>query len=246
VQTLIGQRRIADDAVFVPGHSGDFLAGSHVPKEFAARRHLLRDELLQAMFDAHYSLWDWPKTSASLMRRTFTERIERVVGPINDGATEAAADTFECWDCEERQAKFIVNSVRAYEFFDHEWRLPLFDAELMDFWSAIPMSGRLGRRLYFEFVRRHQNLPVTVPNTDRGPVTRTGVRLIDALGLRHAAKTIRRELRRIGWRRQYERADLGWFGLIEPNEFRNRYTGRENGHAFFAARYLDRLNRAPE
>ena len=56
------------------------------------------------------------------------------------GTAEQAADTFECWDCQERQAKFIVNSVRAYEFFGFEWRLPLFDAELMDFWSRIAVG----------------------------------------------------------------------------------------------------------
>ena len=29
--------------------------------------------------------------------------------------------------------------------------------------------------------------------------------------------------------------------MINAEEFRTRYTGRENGHAFFALRYLDAL-----
>jgi asparagine synthase (glutamine-hydrolysing) len=243
VQALVAQQRIARDAVFVPGHSGDFLAGSHVPKHFAERRHVSRGELLQAIFDAHYSLWDWPKPAAATMRRAFAGRIERVVGPITAGTAEQAADAFERWDCEERQAKFIVNSVRAYESFGFEWRLPLFDAELMDFWSRIALAGRMRRRLYFEFVRRHQRLPVTEPNTDRGPLLATAARLLDAAGLRPLATRLRRRLKKLAWQRQYDCGDLGWFALVEPDEFRKRYTGRENGHAFFVLRYLDALAR---
>ena len=241
VQALVTKKRIERDAVFVPGHSGDFLAGSHVPKHFAHRQHISRNELLQAMFNTHYSLWDWPKSDATTMRRVFASRIERVVGPIEDGTAEQAADTFECWDCEERQAKFIVNSVRAYESFGFQWRLPLFDAELMDFWSRIALRGRLRRRLYFEFVRRHQRLPITEPNTDRGPLLASGVRLLQAAGLRPLATEVRRRLRKGAWRHQYHHGDLGWFALIEPDEFRKRYTGRENGHAFFVLRYLAAL-----
>jgi len=243
VQVLVAQQWIARDAVFVPGHSGDFLAGSHVPKYFAERRHVSRGELLQAIFDVHYSLWDWPKSAAATMRRAFAGRIERVVGPITAGTAEQAADTFERWDCEERQAKFIVNSVRAYESFGFEWRLPLFDAELMDFWSRIALAGRMRRRLYFEFVRRHQRLPVTEPNTDRGPLLATAARLLDAAGLRPLATRLRRRLKKLAWQRQYDCGDLGWFALVEPDEFRKRYTGRENGHAFFVLRYLDALAR---
>ena len=241
VQALLAQNKLSPDAVFVPGHSGDFLAGSHVPRAYADRARITRGELLQSLFDAHYSLWDWPNDAASEMRRIFANRIERVIGPLTDGTAEQAADAFECWDCQERQAKFIVNSVRAYEFFGFEWRLPLFDAELMDFWSRIPLEGRLRRRLYFEFVRRYQRLPLTEPNTDRGPLLSAAVKLVDACGLRRLGTHARRHWRKLAWRRQYHHADLGWFALIDAEEFRTRYTGRENGHAFFALRYLDAL-----
>lgn len=241
VQALVAQDKLSPDAVFVPGHSGDFLAGSHIPQQYKDRVRISRTELLQSIFDAHYSLWDWPTHAAGEMARIFTNRIERVIGPATDGTAEQAADTFECWDCQERQAKFIVNSVRAYEFFGFEWRLPLFDAELMDFWSRIPLDGRLRRRLYFEFARRYQRLPLVEPNTDRGALLRTAVRLIDASGLRPAAKRARRYLMKSTWRTQYDHGDLGWFALIEPKEFRMRYTGRENGHAFFALKYLEAL-----
>jgi hypothetical protein len=241
VHALVAQKRIERDAVLVPGHTGDFLTGGHVPQSFAGRQRITADELLLAIFDAHYSLWDWPSDAKAEMRRVFRGRIEHVIGPVTNATVEQAAADFERWECQERQAKFIVNSVRVYEFFGLEWRLPLYDAELMDFWSRITLSGRLRRRLYFDFVRRHQRLPLTAANTDRGPLLATAVRLLDAGGLRPLATRLRRLVRRCAWRAQYERGDLGWFALVEPTEFRERYTGRESGHSFLALRYLGLL-----
>jgi asparagine synthase (glutamine-hydrolysing) len=239
------QRRgdIPRDAVFVPGHSGDFLAGSHIPKWYASQPALTREDILRSLFDVHFSLWDWPADEKETLRRALAERIERVIGPIRTSTPEEAADAFERWDCHERQAKFIVNSVRVYESFGYEWRLPLFDAELMDFWSRVPIEGRIGRRLYFEFVKKHQQLPITPANMDHSAPIATANRLVDRLGLRPFAKRAQRALRRIGWRHQYDGDNLAWFGLVDPQVFRARYTGREIGHSFFALQYLDLVTR---
>lgn len=238
------QRRgeLAGDAVFVPGHSGDFLAGSHIPLWYAGRSRITREEVLQSIFSAHYSLWDWPRERDDRLRSALVQRIEQVCGPITDGTPEEAADRFECWDCQERQAKFIVNSVRVYESFGYEWRLPLFDAELMDFWSRVPLSGRVGRRLYFEFARRHQELPITPANTDRPMPVVHAIRAIKRTGLWPYAKRVQRALRRLQWRKQYDGVDgMGWFALVDREQFRSLYTGREIGHSFFALKYLDAI-----
>ncbi len=242
VYELRARSALPSDAVFVPGHSGDFLAGSHIPRWFSARTSIGRDELIRAIFDAHYSLWHWPPGDADRLRVEFTRRIEEIVGTIEDGSPEQAADVFERWDCAERQAKFIVNSVRVYESFGFEWRLPLFDSELMDFWSRAPLGARVGRRLYFEFASRHQRLPITEANTDRAAPIAAGVRLIGRLGLRPLAKRLQYALRRIRYRRQYERSDMAWFALVDRDEFRRRYTGREIGHSFFALQYLTAID----
>ena len=230
---------LPDDAVIVPGHSGDFIAGSHIPKWFQDRARLDRRQVLQSLFDAHYSLWDWPSDPDEALWRNFAERVERVTGPIGNCSAEEAADAFECWDCQERQAKFIVNSVRVYESAGLEWRLPLFDSELMDFWSRIPVESRLGRRLYFEFVARCQRLPITPANTDHSAAVVAAIRWMDRLGLRPLAKRGRRLWRRAKWQEQYEGGDMAWLSLVDSSEFRARYTGREIGHSFFALKYLD-------
>jgi len=57
-------------------------------------------------------------------------------------------------DWQERQAKFIVNSVRVYEFWGYEWRIPLWDNQLMDFFSGVPLKLRLEKKLYDPLVDR--------------------------------------------------------------------------------------------
>jgi asparagine synthase (glutamine-hydrolysing) len=46
----------------------------------------------------------------------------------------------------QRQPKFIVNAVRTYEYFGYEWRLPLWDKDLVSFWLSIPLSVRNGKK----------------------------------------------------------------------------------------------------
>lgn len=239
VRALIADGRIAPDSVFVPGHSGDFVAGSHIPASFGGRASISRQEVLDTLLAAHYSLWDWPVGREAGLRARFERRIEAVTGPLRDGTPEEAADAFERWDLRERQAKFICNSVRVYESEGCEWRLPLFDHELMDFWSRIPIDLRIGRRLYFAFARQRQALPVTEANTDRNAVVRTIVRGIDAAGLRPAMKRLRQAVRKSRWRHEYASSPLGWLALVDPGLFGRTYTGKELFHSYMALRYRD-------
>ena len=68
--------------------------------------------------------------------------------------TFAAASAW--FNVQERQAKFIVNSVRAYEYFGYEWLIPLWDNALFDFWAKVPITLRYQRRLYFQAVNHRQ------------------------------------------------------------------------------------------
>ena len=53
-------------------------------------------------------------------------------------------------DWQERQAKFITNSIKTYDFFGFESRQPMWDKEIVDFWLRIPAKERVGREPLFE------------------------------------------------------------------------------------------------
>lgn len=238
VWELAQKSEIPPDSVFVPGHSGDFLAGSHIPGWFIKRQIISRRELLDAILGAHYSLWEWDREKRDL-REEFDRRIELVVGRLGDCPPALASDIFELWDLEERQAKFICNSVRVYESLGYDWRLPLFDHELMDLWARVPLGKRVSRNLYMEFARARQSLPVTAPNRDRNELAALILKGVERAGLRPLAKEIRRRARRWMWKRQYESSTLAWFALVDPGFFAKTYTGKEILHSYMAAGYRD-------
>ena len=140
-------KAIPDDAVFVPGHSGDFLAGSHIPGHFISKARIGPRGVARAILSEHYSLWDWRGTQEAM--EPLLE--PRVLALLQDPPMETPSDAaraFECWDWQERQAKFIVNACRAYEFWGFDWRIPLWDNEMLSFWGRVPLELRLGKRLY--------------------------------------------------------------------------------------------------
>jgi asparagine synthase (glutamine-hydrolysing) len=241
VLELQSDKRLPPDSVIVPGHSGDFLAGSHIPKSYGTHPTMSRREVLDSLLTAHYSLWDWPRAGGPELRERFDQRIESIVGPITDCSPEEAADVFERWDLQERQAKFICNSVRVYESFGLEWRLPLFDGELMDFWARVPVALRSGRRLYFEFTDTRQRLPITEANKDHGALTVWLIECVEAAGLRPAAKRVQRIVRKFRWRQQYSTSPLAWLVLVDRDVFRRTYTGKELFHSYLTLRYRNLL-----
>ena len=148
VKTMQEQELIPSDSVFVPGHSADFLQGSHLPAEFAIGHSFSKSELISQIVKSHYRLWPNPGKDDVF---AFAKRIETVIDIPEkmDGFT--AASLYEQWDFSQRQAKFIINSLRVYESFGYEWRLPLWDTEMLDFWSAIPLQYRPSRKLWHRY-----------------------------------------------------------------------------------------------
>ena len=140
------------NAIFFPGHTGDMVAGSHVPADYRRIERGdfdYRDEILLS----HYRNWplrvaQFSSTPLSAIREKVYQQSEvpasaAIVSPV------AAA---EMWDAQARQALYIINSVRAYEFIGAEWRT-LWDYPLMDLFLKVPLEYRFGQRLYVNVLR---------------------------------------------------------------------------------------------
>ena len=144
--------KLAEDAVFAPGHSADLLAGSRskaMPNLYNSSVFVF-ENMVESIIDYHYTLQ--PFVGKNLGRRHVFRN--KVIEQINHPSTLYAndADGFETWDVTERQAKFIINSVRVYEFWGYDWYLPLWDKEFMRYWQKIPLSLRIGKKFYDKFV----------------------------------------------------------------------------------------------
>lgn len=163
VLTLKEKDLIPSDSIFIPGHSADFLEGSHLPESFNNREQFNKNDLVESILKFHYYYWKWDKHN-SQYSEYISNKINKQLMPPDTMNREEISAKFEEWDWQERQSKFICNAVRVYEFFDYNWRLPLWDKELMNYWSQIPFSKRYKRTLYYEYVAKKQNIPVMMAN----------------------------------------------------------------------------------
>jgi asparagine synthase (glutamine-hydrolysing) len=148
---LKNERLIPDDSIFVPGHSADLPAGSRsssVPQVYK-NNPINQAHAINSILRYHFSLRDWSKRSKELSP-IFEKRILMSLGSLNKYPDNASA--FESWDIAERQAKFIINALRVYEFWNYQWWLPFWDHEYMQFWSTVPLEFRINQVMYKLFV----------------------------------------------------------------------------------------------
>ncbi|MCY1237684.1 hypothetical protein D9M72_503920 [compost metagenome] len=79
-------------------------------------------------------------------------RVRTRINEPFEGTAISFANLYELWDWQERQSKYIVNSVRVYEQFSLNWWLPLWDSEFLEFWQLIPLQLRKGRLWYKDWI----------------------------------------------------------------------------------------------
>ena len=155
---LQSKKLIPQDAVIINGQSGDFLTGDHIPKILGDKDDdLLLDTkiLTNAIINKHFSLWLNKKTNKNL--EIISNRILSDLNIIQDSQLlkSQIAKLYEMYEYNERQAKFVVNGQRVYEWFGFEWRLPLWSDELIDFWVSIPWDKKTGQKLYKMYLKKY-------------------------------------------------------------------------------------------
>ncbi len=141
VHELCQRGTISEQSVFVPGHSGDFLAGSHLPEAaFGEPREGNAVDWILAKYMTQWPLSDIDVATVEQLR----EEVRKVL------PTGPPALKFDDYGWRHRQAMMIANSVRAYEHHGFDWRLPLWDEEMISFWSSIPLRYRRNKTLYLK------------------------------------------------------------------------------------------------
>ncbi|MDO6426506.1 asparagine synthetase B family protein [Thalassotalea sp. 1_MG-2023] len=150
IKAIFEQGVIDKDAVVVPGHTGDFVSGGHIPHNLIgklAKDH--EDMIIETIKSRHFKnkvkKVDFVQLNNKLRSqvRQYTE---------NMGAEASAASVFESWEFFERQAKFIVNSNRYYDFFKLDWWMPLWNESVISFWQKTPVEHRINSKLWQNFV----------------------------------------------------------------------------------------------
>jgi len=151
-----------DDSIFVPGHTA--IAACHTPKLLQGEGRIGMGKVIRALLQYKY----YHQRASGLgndKRPLIAEKIESLIGDLPADTAEDAANAYECWEWQERQAKLQVNAVRVYEYWGYQWSLPLWDVEATDFWLRVPSALRTGKWVYGRYINgigQEFGLPVAI------------------------------------------------------------------------------------
>lgn len=134
IQYIKEKKLIPDNSIIVPGHSADFLAGSHLTRKDIKNK--CREFTIKKIFLKHYIL-NGPHNMCRKVNESLSNEVATYEYSIDDN-----------WNLKERQSKFIVNSVRIYEFFGYQHYLPFWDVDLQEFFKKLNPEYKLNCFLY--------------------------------------------------------------------------------------------------
>lgn len=137
VYALKEQNIINNNDVFVPGHTLDMIAGGHL--NTSMQNIKTNKEVLESLY-RHYCSFGYYINKRPDVLNAYLDVISKYEIDFNQKP--------ESNNWQERQTKFIVNSIKLYEFFGFDWSIPLWDNELVDYWSEIGFNYRYERNLF--------------------------------------------------------------------------------------------------
>lgn len=138
------------DCVFLTGNSGDVIEGEDFSAAFKHDCIYSKQDIIRVIIDKFCSLnglkfGEHPHIKA-LIEKEIPDRAQY--------SYEQAQDIYETYNWKHRQVNYVVNDIRCYDIYmDADWRLPLWDSELVDFWLTIPAEIRENRKLYYYYIR---------------------------------------------------------------------------------------------
>lgn len=152
LEELTDKNLIPKDSVIVPGFCGDLLGGSYIPVEVKESRikQLFSYSLSEYIVKKHFT--NFMINIPNYIKNKILIKIDDNINKNNINDLEEFISLNESFFTEHKVSKFVVNALRPYEFFGFEWRMPLWDNELMEYWYRIPFELRIDGKLYNDFL----------------------------------------------------------------------------------------------
>ena len=160
----LSNSKLLEDSIIINGQAGDFISGGHtLNKNFLANKKFFfnnAENVFNCIINKHYSLWQALKNKKNINK--IIDSLKKQLKKNNldndyyfqDNLNYIIIEFLEYYN---RQSKHVTSRQRVYEFFGHEWALPLWDREYINFWERIPFQFKLNQKLYLDALV-HSNL----------------------------------------------------------------------------------------
>lgn len=147
VKELQHKNIFPQDTIFTPGLIANVGAYASHPSD-TLDRGLTIDRAVSLVESRHYNYSAYHVDPE--LKQKMKARIISRMGDLKQYTCNLAfCDSF---NFAERQAKYINNSIRGYEFWGYNHWTVFWDTELLDFWSKTPWNFILSKKLYDKYV----------------------------------------------------------------------------------------------
>lgn len=150
ISRLLAEKIITKDSVILPGFTGDFLEGKHIFDDLFFKNKASSEQIISSIYKWQYQYSDGP-----IQETNIQEKLEKNLGlkkkEIFD--RDCAIEIFEKFDFEERQAKYINNAIRTYDYQGLQWYLLFWDKKSILKWLTIPLEKRHNIKLFNKFTK---------------------------------------------------------------------------------------------
>ena len=137
--------------LFIPGHSLDMMAGSHIDYRWFFMKPD-GSQIINDMFTNHFTIFPF-----ELFEKSKKEVFNLIKNDIAKERfqNEDPISFSQRWNMENRQSKFIINSVRAYDVLGYKWVLPLWDYRIIDFFLKLPLKYKFEQKFYHRLLEEY-------------------------------------------------------------------------------------------
>ncbi len=150
---------INEDAIFINGSTGDFISGNHISTLMKKNttnttREERKENILNNLINKHFSLWGHLKTNKNiaLVKKSLWSEITAACKNLDSKDRDHLF--YEYSELVDRQSSYVISGQRTYEFYNYEWRLPLWDEEYLYFWQKIPSEFKVNQKLYVDMLKK--------------------------------------------------------------------------------------------
>ena len=135
---------LKENDIFVPGHTLDWLVGSNFNRSDMMCND--RSSALDRVISSHTKIKNRESSPIRSLEKLY------------HSANVIPKYFQEYFNWQELRVKYTVNSLRGYEYFGFEARLPFWDKDVVEFWMDVPDDKRTERKIFHE--AEHQGLLV--------------------------------------------------------------------------------------
>lgn len=137
---------IDHSCIMINGNSGDYISGGHIPRVLLDSEEISIDKIAHLFLEKHFNLWpgyDNEKNTQIVF--------QKLIKDIHRLKSNFSGDNIYIWErleFENRQIKNVVKRQKIYDWFNLEWRLPLWHLDYINFWAEVSLDQKTDQSFY--------------------------------------------------------------------------------------------------